>query len=1012
MFLFLYFLFLFSFSSFFVSFSGCAGIPSFDYSSKLFLTLLFLLLAAALFAVACVARLCVRMARRTHRTDQTEQTDRTGAAAPGNLGKRAGGFDGPGQRADADGPGDGRAAAAHDLVDGLGRADSAGGDSLGGSLVDPQLGDPGSGPGPVSAPSPPSSLCERFRRLRSTAEWSDFAHRLQHCLLILGCIFFLRLTLLFFRGFRCVVAADPLVSTASNAAATQSLYLEEDLQTECWAGGHLQTMAVVLLLLAVYTAGLPAACFVMLMRSFADENTKGALGWLWARCAILRGPHCAAAAIGTSSKGGKRVASWGDSAGIHSPASGGIIGGGPIGGGGSLSGGRGAVTAANGKGVTVAVRADSELNVHAAVGSDFHPSAALSPTATAHPLLDSPSAPGRGSAGRAAMALAVSPRPGHRARLSSGGWSAAGAAATGEKVSVSAVGAAAEAAAAHSSESFSRAAAESVGPAGKYLRGAAAGPASAAAGAHPVSASLLSSSSSRFGYLFYSLRLSHFAFGLATFALHVWVAAVTVFVSDADPLLKLFLFGLAWAALTVATAVQLPYASLHDNARKVAIGMATLAHSAILLAAQSGGPRSAYLFLLLALFVLLVLALLFRRQIPLWAAACLGRSSPWRVRPFSSDGDDGLAEPQPAEESETAVAPGPASPAAAATGTDRVAPPHTAPSAPAADPSAERRGEFEKSAGKAGSVSSSSRGGSRIAAGQSAAPGARARPGSVSQSQSRSRSGRSEPQLRVGPAQAELVPAESAVAAEPEQGGALPGAVPEADGPTSAAACPSPSPSPSRPGSAAHSSRGPKGAAAIPVVSGSVAPLSTASSLSATPRLLALRPSALSPLPASAGRPLVALDDSLPLLPPLLATPPHGRAHEEPDDALAPPVAAAAAPVPSPLVSPPSSRSSSQSSLEVEVHGDAAVAMAVSAAPSRLQRVQPLRPPAAIRDAHPALAANEAASVEPADAAAGASAQPHQHQRRIQLPLLAKPSRIKQLTQLPPLKDGQQISAL
>jgi len=94
------------------------------------------------------------------------------------------------------------------------------------------------------------------------------------------------------------------------------------------------------------------------------------------------------------------------------------------------------------------------------------------------------------------------------------------------------------------------------------------------------------------------------------------------------------------------------------------------------------------------------------------------------------------------------------------------------------------------------------------------------------------------------------------------------------------------------------------------------------------------------------------------------------------------------------------------------VHGDAAVAMAVSAAPSRLQRVQPLRPPAAIRDAHPALAANEAASVEPADAAAGASAQPQQHQRRIQLPLLAKPSRIKQLTQLPPLKDGQQISAL
>ena len=984
-------------------FPGCAGIPSFDYSSKLFLTLLFLLLAAALFAVACVARLCVRRARRTHRTEQAEHAEQTGTAAPGNLSKRGGGLDGPDQRADG-----GRAAAAHDQAGGLGRADSAGGDSLGDSLGG-SLGDPGSGLVPVSSPSPPPSLRLRFRRLRATAEWTDFAHRLQHCLLILGCIFFLRLTLLFFRGFRCVVAADPLVSTASDAAATQSLYLEEDLQTECWAGAHLQTMAVVLLLLAVYTAGLPAACFVMLMRSFADENTKGTLGWLWARFAVLRGPHCAAAAgTGTGSSSKKRVASWG-----------GIIGGGTITG--------GSATAAPGKGVTVAVRADSGLS--AAAGSDFRPAAALSPTANAHPPLDSPSAAGRGSAARAAAALTVSPRAGHRARLSSGGWSAVGAAAAGELIYVSAAGAAAEAEAtgAHSSESFSRAAAESVGPAGKYLRGAAGphpGLASAAAGAHPISSSLLSSSSSRFGYLFHSLRLSHFAFGLATFALHVWVAAVTVFVSDADPLLKLFLFGLAWAALTVATAVQLPYASLHDNARKVAIGMATLAHSAVLLAAQSGGATSAYLFLLLALFVMLVLALLFRRQIPLWAADCLGRSSPWRVRPVSSGGDDGPEEPQPAEDAETAEVADPASPAAAAAVVaGSAAAPHAAPSAPAAEPSAERRGEFEKSAGKAASASSSSRGGSRIAADQSAPPRARARPGSVSQSQSRSRSGRSEPQLRSSPAQAQPSPARPIVASDPEQGGALPGAVPEADGPTRAAACPSPSPSSSRSGSAAHSGRG--SATVAPVVIGVAgAPLSTVSSLSPTPRLLALRPSALSALAASAGRPLdqVAPDDSLPLLPPLLATPPslHGRAHEEPDDARAPAVAAAPAPIPSPLVSPASARSSSQSSSEVEVHGDAAVATAISAGPSRrlqpLQRGQPLqlRLPATIRDAQTALAANvnEAASLEPADAAAVASAQPHQPQRRIQLPLLAKPSRIKQLTQLPPLKDGQQIGAL
>jgi hypothetical protein len=80
-----------------------------------------------------------------------------------------------------------------------------------------------------------------------------------------------------------------------------------------------------------------------------------------------------------------------------------------------------------------------------------------------------------------------------------------------------------------------------------------------------------------FGYLYLGLRSSHFLFSLSVFAMHVWVACVSVFVdSDGSAALQLFLFGLMWAAHALIVALQLPFHSWLTNVSKVAIGLATL----------------------------------------------------------------------------------------------------------------------------------------------------------------------------------------------------------------------------------------------------------------------------------------------------------------------------------------------------------------------------------------------------------------------------------------------------
>jgi hypothetical protein len=250
-------------------------------------------------------------------------------------------------------------------------------------------------------------LSTRFRLFLQTDEWIDASQRLQHALLILLSIFYLRLSILQFKAFMCTTAPDPLASTASDAAQTESLYLTEDMQTLCYRGSHRVTVAFVILLFLFYTAGFPLFCFVLLMRAFANKRTPGVLGWLWVHIPLMRG--------------------------------------------------------------------DGSQAVVRNRGSVIAPPSAAS--------------------------------------------------------------------------SLSHAA---------------------------VIRALLRSRENTYGYLFFSYRPSHFAMCMLVFIVQVCVAAITVFVSDDSPLLKLFLFGLLWGSQTMLIAIELPFEAWPANVRKVLFGLVSL----------------------------------------------------------------------------------------------------------------------------------------------------------------------------------------------------------------------------------------------------------------------------------------------------------------------------------------------------------------------------------------------------------------------------------------------------
>jgi hypothetical protein len=116
----------------------------------------------------------------------------------------------------------------------------------------------------------------------------DFMQRLVHSQLILLSIFYLRLSILFFKVFPCSLMPDPTAPLDSTAAQTESLILDADGQTRCYTGEHAGAVAGVVILLCVYTIGLPLGCFTLLMRAFTDEHTTGTLGWLRQRVGCFR----------------------------------------------------------------------------------------------------------------------------------------------------------------------------------------------------------------------------------------------------------------------------------------------------------------------------------------------------------------------------------------------------------------------------------------------------------------------------------------------------------------------------------------------------------------------------------------------------------------------------------------------------------------------------------------------------------------------------------------------------
>jgi len=123
----------------------------------------------------------------------------------------------------------------------------------------------------------------------TTPQWRDFKERIQHSVIILCTILYLRLTLLQFRAFVCTMLPDPTDQAELNGDSSTSLlvdppqysYLKEDAQTRCYTGEHALTVSFVFILLVVFTAGFPFICYVLLMRAFHQPGDTGPLARAW-----------------------------------------------------------------------------------------------------------------------------------------------------------------------------------------------------------------------------------------------------------------------------------------------------------------------------------------------------------------------------------------------------------------------------------------------------------------------------------------------------------------------------------------------------------------------------------------------------------------------------------------------------------------------------------------------------------------------------------------------------------
>ena len=238
---------------------GCGGVPTFTYINKLQFTLLLLTFSALLFALACLARLCLRARTITRTVAATVNDDELDHELD-------------------------------ELADDDPVADTEG-------QVEGQPSMHRIRSHPSRRARRPSTLWKGLtphqrrvmeRSAQLSAVWLDFKHRLCHSLLILLSIFYLRLTTLLFKALVCDHMPNRTAPMDSSAVMTESLFLREDGQTACWSGSHVSAAASAVLLLLLYSAGFPFFCFVLLVRAFTDESSTGAIGWLRRHFSWLR----------------------------------------------------------------------------------------------------------------------------------------------------------------------------------------------------------------------------------------------------------------------------------------------------------------------------------------------------------------------------------------------------------------------------------------------------------------------------------------------------------------------------------------------------------------------------------------------------------------------------------------------------------------------------------------------------------------------------------------------------
>lgn len=224
---------------------GCAGVPTFNFIYKFSITIGFMIFTGMLFIGACAMRLAyrIRKERRTRREGRMTTTEKFKAQ---------------------------QAVFAMQLKQKYSMA----------ARKDAN---------PIDRPPPPPFTSEEL--YDEFPPWVEFRQRLLHALLILLSIFYLRMVILSLKAFKCVSVIDSDSGSTSDAIATYSLVLAEDMQTRCYEGDHLIATIVIAILLIAYIVGFPIACLVVLSRSFGSERTGGLLGWLWRHFAIFRGPE-------------------------------------------------------------------------------------------------------------------------------------------------------------------------------------------------------------------------------------------------------------------------------------------------------------------------------------------------------------------------------------------------------------------------------------------------------------------------------------------------------------------------------------------------------------------------------------------------------------------------------------------------------------------------------------------------------------------------------------------------